>query len=309
MAVLLLEPPEKGDLRVVVQPTFVDPAGKTVYGEPKELHLAARGGPPVAGPVNPPPVNPPPVNPFPPAKPARGPATGEELTKLLADLKSKDAADRQLAAELLAQSPPKERQKDVAAAVRGTLGDTEPAIRTAAAKVLAAVDPKEAAPALAKLLDDKDAGVRGAVLKLLKELKDARVAEAVAARLPTDPLPAIEVLKAMGPAAEKAVLPYLDDKYAGTTRFWAFNVIKEIGTAASLPALNAVQGGDRFHVKGVIQAVGERVPLTKDESAQCPGRTSSRPTRPCGLGPRAASPPRRRSRSAAPTWYRGWSWR
>jgi HEAT repeat protein len=148
------------------------------------------------------------------------------------------------------------------------LGDAEPATRTAAAKVLAAVDPKEAAPALAKLVEDADAGVRGTVLKLLKDLKDPRAAEAVAARLPAEPLPVIDVLKAMGPGAEKAVLPFLDEKYAGTTRFWAMNVLKDIGTGESLPALKAIQGPDTLHAKGVIEAVGERLPLTKEEWAR-----------------------------------------
>ncbi len=236
-------------------------------------------GPAVAGPVNPPPVvNPPPAappvkpapfNPPPPANPvATAPATGEALTKLLADLKSPDAANRQLAAELLAQSPPRERTKDVAAAVRGALGDAEPATRMAAAKALSAVDPKEASPALTKLLDDKDAKVRETVMKLIEQLKDPRAAEAVAALLPTDGIHASGVLKAMGPGAEKAVIPYLDEKYAGTIRFWVFNVLKDIGTAASLPALKAVQGPDTLHAKGVIQAIGERLPLTREEWAQ-----------------------------------------
>ncbi|HEX5273330.1 MAG TPA: HEAT repeat domain-containing protein, partial [Gemmataceae bacterium] len=274
VAVLALEPPEKGELRVVVQPTFVDAAGKTVYGEPKELRLAARGGQAVAGgpanrpPANPPAFNPPPANPAQPPLPVRGPASGEELTKLLRDLKSMDAADRQLAAEVLAQAPPRERKKEVAAAVRGVLGDAEPNTRTAAAKVLAAVDPKEAAPDLANLVADPDAGVRGAVLKLLRELKDPRAAEAVAAKLPTEPLAVLDILKGMGPGAERAVLPYLDDKYAGPTRFWAFNVLGEIGTGASLPALQRIPEPDALLARGVIAAVSERVPLGKEEWAR-----------------------------------------
>ncbi len=284
LAVLALEPPQKGDMRVLVQLTFVDAAGKTVNGEPKELRYAGRGpvvaggaanNPPRANPpaFNPPPANPPvfnqpPVNPFPPPaqpQPARGPATGEELTKLLKDLKSKDAADRQLAAELLAQSPPRERQKEVADAARAALGDAEPATRTAAAKLLAAVDPKGAASALAKLLGDADGGVRGAALQGLKGLKDPRAAEAVAALLTTEPLAVVDLLKGMGPGAEKAVLPYLDDKYAGGTRFWAMGILKEIGTAESLPALKAIQGPDALHAAGAVAAIGERLPLEKGE--------------------------------------------
>jgi S1-C subfamily serine protease/HEAT repeat protein len=246
--------------------------GRLAQLDGKDPPAGGANGVEVAGPVNPPPNVNPPVNPNPPVvlpPPAPGgPPTGEELTKLLADLKSKDAPARQLAAETLAQAPPKERLKEVATAARALLADGEATTRSAAAKLLAAADPKEAAPPLVKLLDDADASVRGTVMRLMKDLKDPRAAEAVAARLPTEPLPAIDVLKAMGPGAEKAVIPYLNDKFAGPTRFWAFNVLKEIGTGASLPALEAVQGPDTLHAKGVIQAVRERVPLTKDEWPQ-----------------------------------------
>jgi S1-C subfamily serine protease len=245
-----------------------DQANPPPGGDKPPAVAAGPGNPPPANPpaFNPPPANPPAFNPPPPpVNPPQGPARGEELTKLLAALKSKDAGERRQAAEALAQSPPRERPKDVAAAVRGVLSDEDPATRTAAAKVLAAADRKEAAPALAKLVDDQDAGARGAVLKLLRELKDPRAAEAVAARLPTEPLAVMDVLKAMGPGAEKAVMPFLDDKYAGPTRFWALNILKDIGTGASLPALRAIQGPDTLHANGVIAAVSERLPLEKDE--------------------------------------------
>ena len=170
------------------------------------------------------------------------------------------------------------------------LTSPEAATRTAGVLALAACDPKEAAPQLAKLLEDEAPPVRQTVMRVLKDLKDPRVAEAVAARLPTDTFRAADVLKAMGPAAEKAILPYLADKYAGPTRFWVFNVLKDIGTAASLPALEAVQGGDRVHVSGVIQAVRERLPLTADESDPGAGRSQVRQRRP----PHPREPPHRR---------------
>jgi HEAT repeat protein len=91
------------------------------------------------------------------------------------------------------------------------------------------------------------------------------VAEATAALLPTEPLVVVDVLKAIGPAAEKAVLPYLDEKYTGTGRFWAFNILKEIGTPASIPALEAVQGPESLHARNTIQAIRERMPLTAGE--------------------------------------------
>jgi S1-C subfamily serine protease/HEAT repeat protein len=251
VALLALTPPAKGEFKLLAQVTYQDAAGRTVLGEPRTLSLTLGAAPPAQpGPSKPP--------------------AGEELTKLLADLKAPDQAARQKAAEALAQAPPRERLNEVRPALRALLKDTDAATRAAAAKALAACDPKEAAPALARLLDDEVPAVRQAVLELLKGLKDPRVAEAVAARLPTDPLPAVEALKALGPAAEKAVLPYLTDKNA-TARFWAFNVIKDVGAAASVPPLEEIlraNGPDAVHARPALQAVRERVPLTADEWPQ-----------------------------------------
>jgi S1-C subfamily serine protease/HEAT repeat protein len=264
IATLALAPPAKGEMKIVAQVSYRNGAGQTVYGEPRTLSLGAAGAPPVVGPVGPAdPVRPPVVAPRP-----SGPPKGEELTKLLADLKADDDATRQTAASILQQAPPRQRRDEVRKALQELLTAKEPATRTAGVLALTACDPKEAAPAVVKLLGDPVPAVRQAVVNALKELKDPRVAEAVAARLPVDGLGVVDVLKAMGPAAEKAVIPYLDDKYAGVTRFWTFNIIGEIGTAASLPALEKVTGPDTLHSKGVIEAVRERVPLTKEEWPQ-----------------------------------------
>src|SRR6185437_9754947 len=104
---------------------------------------------------------------------------------------------------------------EVRSGLQGLLTSPEAATRLAGALALAACDLKEAAPKLVPLLEDGTPSVRQAVLRAMKDLKDPRVIDAVAARFPKDPLPAGDVLKAMGPAAEKAVLPYLADKYAG----------------------------------------------------------------------------------------------
>jgi S1-C subfamily serine protease/HEAT repeat protein len=258
-ATLALTPPANGDLKVLAQVSYQTDSGQTVYGEPRTLSLGSGSAPrPSGGPNTP--VEPPIVA----ARPS-GPPKGEELTKLLADLKSADEATRQRAASTLQQAPPRQRRDEVQRGLRELLGASDAATRMAGVQALAACDPKEAAPALAKLLEDEVPSVRHTVLRAMKDSKDPRVAEAVAARLPIEPLPAMDVLKAIGPAAEKAVLPYLAEKYAGPTRFWTFNIVKEIGTAASLPALEAVQGTDKVHVGGVLEAVRQRIPLTADE--------------------------------------------
>jgi len=265
-ATLALTPPAKGELKILAQVSYQTDAGQTVYGEPRTLSVGAPGTipPPVVGPV--PPAGqfrPPAVAPSP-----SGPARSEELTKLQADLKSPDEAVRQRAASTLRQAPPQQRRDEVRRGLQELLTAKDAGTRMAGAMALAVCDPKEAAPKLAPLLEDETPMVRQTVLRVMKDLKDPRVIDAVAARFPKDPIPAGEILKAMGPAAEKAVLPYLTEKYAGATRFWILGVIKEIGTAASIPALEAIQGGEKVHVAGVLQAIRDRLPLTTDEWPQ-----------------------------------------
>lgn len=220
-------------------------------------------------------ANPPPAaRPAQPAKPAPTPVTaprpsrtpkGEELTKLLADLKSPNEAVRQRAASILQQAPPRQRREEVRRGLQELLAAKDPATRIAAVLALSACDPKEAAPSLAKMLADDAQEVRQAAVKSLKLLRDPRVVEAAAARIPVEPLAVLDLLKALGPAAEKAVLPYLDDKYAGPARFWTFNVLNDIGTADSLPALERVQGVDSLHARNTIDAIRGRLPLTAGE--------------------------------------------
>jgi S1-C subfamily serine protease/HEAT repeat protein len=270
-ATLALTPPANGELKILAQVSYRTPAGQVVYGEPRTL-TTGNGGtgvppvggqnvPPFGGQGNPPvAVKPPVVAP----RPARTPR-GEELAKLLGDLKAADEATRQRAASVLQQKPPRQRPDDVRRALETLLASADSSTRTAGVKALAACAPKEAAPLLAKLLADPAPAVRQATARALKELKDPRVAEALAARLPVEPLTVLDVLKALGPPAEKAVLPYLDEKHAGGTRFWVCNLLTDIGTSASLPALEAVQGPDALHARNVIAAIRNRLPLAKDE--------------------------------------------
>jgi S1-C subfamily serine protease/HEAT repeat protein len=244
IATLALTVPANGQHQLIVQVSYQTAAGQTVHGEPRTLSLGAVKLSPAVAP-----------------RPRRTPK-GEELTKLLADLKSPDEATRQRAASVFQQAPPRQRRAEVRRGLQEILSASDPATRKAGVLALAACDPKEAAPSLAKLLADDVLEVRQTVATSLRELRDPRVAEMAAARLPVEPVIVLDVLKAIGPAAEKAVLPYLADEYAGGTRFWAINVLKDIGTAAGLPALEAVPGPDALHARNVIQAIRERLPLT-----------------------------------------------
>jgi HEAT repeat protein len=266
-ASLELNVPANGPFEILAQVSYQTATGQKIYGEPRTLRLGLTN-PPVAVAGAPQPANPAPSQgPAVAPRPSKTPK-GEELTKLLADLKSADEATRQRAASVLQQMPPRQRRDEVRRGLQELLTAAEPATRTAGVLALAACDPKEAGPRLAKLLADDSQVVRHTVTRILKELKDPRTAEALAARLPIEPLTVLDLLKTLGPAAEKALLPYLEEQHAGTARFWTLNILKEIGTAASLPKLEAIQGPEKIHVPGVLTAIRERLPLSEEEFSQ-----------------------------------------
>ncbi len=251
VALLDLVPPAKGELKILVQVSYVNETGKTVYSEPKTLSLGAPALPPLV------------------FSPDKLPA-GDDLNKLLADLKAAEEPTRLRAADALTKWPPKERRDEVRQALEELLTAPDPATRIAGVKAVAAYHPKEMPPVLMKRLEDDAAPVRHAVLNLIKERADARCAEAVAARLGPDGGSAADVLKVIGPAAEKAVLPYLTDKNQ-PVRNQAFEVVKEIGGPASVAPLQEViraKGPDTRSAEAALARVLERVPLTKEEWPQ-----------------------------------------
>jgi S1-C subfamily serine protease/HEAT repeat protein len=253
VAVLALTPPAMGETRILVQASYQNAAGQTFYSEPKTLSLGAPGAPP---------AQPPQRGPTP-----TGPATGEDLTKALSDLASDDETKRQQAAEWLAKFPPNERRKEIVQGLHLLLKSADPLTRIAGVKALAVYSSKEIPPAVVKLLDDEVLTVRQAVLHVMKDRPDARFAEAVARRLPTDGGLVAEVLKAIGLAGENVVLPYLTDKNP-QARSLAFAVIKEIGAMASVGPLQQViqtNGPDAGQARNVLQSVQERVPLAKGD--------------------------------------------
>ena len=73
----------------------------------------------------------------------------------------------------------------------------------------------------------------------LAKLKDERAIEPIAERLPKDRREASAALQEFGPAAEKPVIKYLQDKDKNN-RIEACKILKAIGTKNSLAALTAL---------------------------------------------------------------------
>jgi S1-C subfamily serine protease/HEAT repeat protein len=131
-----------------------------------------------------------------------------------------------------------ERREDVAKALEPLLKDGDGGKRRAAVKALGFWGGKEDVPLVIPMLNDADVFTRGEVFEALARFKDPRCAEAVAEHLV--PLGergnAAKVLRAVGPAAEKAVLKYLTHE-DGFVRMEACNILKDIGTKQSVPEL------------------------------------------------------------------------
>jgi HEAT repeats/PBS lyase HEAT-like repeat len=175
--------------------------------------------------------------PLPPA--VTNPRDGRFYQRNLEDLDSWDAGRRRESATRLRDAPPATGtvRASIAAALRRRLKeDADSHTRAAAAAALATWTEPENAQALVAALKDSDLVVRRQVLEALGKLKDPSTAPAVAAMLPESRHDAAACLKAMGPAAEDAVLPYL--KHADHwVRMEAAKVLGDVGTDKSLPGL------------------------------------------------------------------------
>jgi S1-C subfamily serine protease len=181
-------------------------------------------------------------SPAPPKEPDPSkPLTEEEFKQILADLKGPDPRQRQRAADLLAKAPPNAHREEVAKILEAMLDDPDGWPRNAAAQALGFWGSKTNGPALTKLVAHKDVWTRRTALIALGRLKYEPAAEPIADRLADlgDRGSAAEALKALGPAAEKPVLKYLEHESIFVRRE-AFGVLKEIGTANSIPKLQTL---------------------------------------------------------------------
>ena len=109
--------------------------------------------------------------------------------------------------------------------------------------------PKEV-PVLIQLLSDKDTNTRNEALKILGKLQDARAVPAMVRCFVEfgTRSNAERALRDMGPIAEKEVLPLLRHKDF-PVRVGAINILKDIGTQQSVPALQAAFGGGDIFVR------------------------------------------------------------
>jgi hypothetical protein len=239
----------KADMPLTFQGEIIDGDGKAILtrvqgGTLKASSASTTGRPPQPAP-----------------KPK--PLGGEELTATLAELKSDSGPERRVALRrLLRVEPDKERGAGVVAAVKPLLSDSEPATRLVAVQVYFIWAGKDALPVCTDLLKSDDSvRVRATLMNGLAHLGGAEAAPAIAACLPKeeDRPAATKALTAIGPEAEKAVIPLLGHANF-RVRVEACKILEKIGTPDSLAALKkASRGLPRIGVANVERAAEEAI--------------------------------------------------
>jgi S1-C subfamily serine protease len=185
------------------------------------------------------------TTPRPPETTKPKPLSGEEVTAALSDLKGESARKRLAALRSLAGAEPDKEREDVAPAVKPLLADRNAITRQAAVQAYFTWAGKDALPACAeRLKEEPDGGVRATLMDGLGKLGGAEAASAIAARLPIldDRAAAGKALKAIGPGAEKVVVPFLAHTNF-QVRIAACRILEKVGTPESLAALRKATSG------------------------------------------------------------------
>ena len=190
--------------------------------------------------------------------------TVEDIDKFLVDLKGDNPGKAMLAAMKLQHAVPlDERREEVLKAVEPLLKDKDQFRRKQAVDTLATWAKPETVPLLIAVLDESALLVKLAAIDALGKLKDARAAEPLA-KLVAEPGPrvqAISALRSMGTVAEKAVAGLLVHTESDVRRE-ACGLLQEIGTAASLPALQTAANDPDKAVgsaaKSAVEAIQKR---------------------------------------------------
>jgi HEAT repeat protein len=190
------------------------------------------------------------------------PLTDKELETALADLASDDAEQIANSAKLLAEKKPQSPNPKVARALESIMLSSENAgHRAEAARALINWSTSENVPSLMKALtSDQWSPVRANAIEALCKQSPKKAILPVAQQL-TDPMTrgaATKYLKAAGPDAETAVLPYLDDKDAWV-RAEVCGILQMIGTKKSLPGLEKAVAEDNWMVNRPARAAAAAI--------------------------------------------------
>jgi HEAT repeat protein len=168
-----------------------------------------------------------------------------DLAQALADFESPERERVLIALRVVKDTPPTDERANIAGRLREFLSHDDTAVRDAAAAALARWAGEEDIELLVGLLADQSTSVRWAAMEGLGVLQAEAAVEPLAARLPVgiDRVSAGRALTQIGPAAESAVLPLLDDSDWGM-RMTAVNLLRDIGGEASVAPLEKLASSD-----------------------------------------------------------------
>jgi HEAT repeat protein len=176
------------------------------------------------------------------------PLTEKEVADALADLQSKEASRVSRAAKLLAQKGPSQPNPAVAKALEQVLLAEDKGACGDAAKALKTWSVAESVPSLLRALSVEWEPARADVIEAMIKYKPEAAIGPVAQLLP-GPFTrdaAGKFLKAMGPAAEDAVLANAENN-DDWVRAKVCEVLKVIGTGKSIPVLEKL-ASDKSHM-------------------------------------------------------------
>jgi len=200
-------------------------------------------GKPGAAPVQNAPENPQPqggVTPNPPPPPDPNVVADRSITEALARLTKPEERERALG-DLSRMKPKADRRTEVAKSIQPLTADTNQSIRIEAIRALAVWGDKEHVPLLIEAMDHEDGLTRRAAAIALKQFPDERAIPVLVKRMSDSACTgeSVAALIAIGPVVEKAVLPLLSSKDA-FAQAAAVHVVKDVGTADSVPALRKI---------------------------------------------------------------------
>ena len=196
----------------------------------------------------------------------RRPSDDDPIAQALFDLQGTNESRRGWAINTLRSKPPVEEQRaEVLKAMETLITDPDASTRSGVVDVLKHWKGPDAVPILVKALKDREFSVVWNACDALGEFKDPAAIEPLAACLASKQGRdhAVSALRKFGPQAEPAVVGYLSHGDADTRKA-AAEVLNEIGSAASIPALeelirkNNDQGFDCMAAGSAISAIKRR---------------------------------------------------
>jgi predicted Zn finger-like uncharacterized protein len=186
-------------------------------------------------------------------------STDRQLEQTLADVADPKVSRSRTALEYLARlRPDAANRTKVSKALNAPLLDANKEIREAALDAVQVWGTKENTATLVKALGTAMSGGPGRnarIVEILGTLQDPTAAPALALGLtcPPERLAVGKALKAIGPGAEDAVIPYVQSR-DGLARIEACSILADIGTAKSLDPLKTAMNAYDLDLVFVQQA-------------------------------------------------------